>query len=81
MSVPSPPHIVQTANGTSLPIVGWGPLFRLLPFMFPLFCMFSHFAANVHGHITYHGCRNHIILEVESYCVQDLPTGLLVGTG
>jgi hypothetical protein len=26
MSVPSPPHIVQTAYGTSLPIAGWGIL-------------------------------------------------------
>ena len=75
-----PRPIVQTADGTFLPVVGRGVL-STSSFHVPTVSHVPQLTMQLMsaGQITDHGCR--IILESDSCCVQDLRTGLLVGTG
>ena len=74
------PILVRTADGTSLPVTGRGVL-STSSFEVPNVSHVPHLTMQLlsAGQITDHGCR--IILESDSCCVQDLRTGLLVGTG
>ena len=80
MSRVDPPLIVQTTDGTSLLVVGQGVL-STSSFHVPTVSHIAQLTMQLIsvGQITDHGCR--IILESDSCCVQDLCTGLLVGTG
>ncbi|BAH91807.1 Os02g0616666 [Oryza sativa Japonica Group] len=80
MSPPDTPLTVQTANGTSLPVVDRGTL-STSSFRVPTVSHVPKLTMQLMsaGQITDHGCR--IILEADSCCVQDRRTGLLVGTG
>jgi len=71
--------LVQTADGTSLPVTGRGVL-STSSFHVPTVSHVPNLTMQLMsaGQITDHGCR--IILESDSYCVQDIRTGLLVGT-
>jgi len=71
---------VHTADGTSLPVVGGGTL-TTSSFHIPTVSHVPQLTMQLMsaGQITDHGCR--IILEADSCCVQDIHTGLLVGTG
>ena len=70
---------MHTANGTSLPVVGRGTL--TTSFHIPTVSHVPQLTMQLMsaGQITDHGCR--IIFEADSCCVQDIRTGLLVGTG
>jgi len=72
--------VVQTADGTSLPVTRRGIL-STSSFHVPTVSHVPNLTMQLMsaGQITDHGCR--IILESDSCCVQDLRTGLLVGTG
>jgi len=72
--------VVQTADGTSLPVTRCGIL-STSSFHVPTVSHVPNLTMQLMsaGQITDHGCR--IILESDSCCVQDLRTGLLVGTG
>jgi len=72
--------VVQTADGTSLPVTRRGIL-STSSFHVPTISHVPNLTMQLMsaGQITDHGCR--IILESDSCCVQDLRTGLLVGTG
>ena len=80
LSPPDTPLRVQTADGTSLPVVGRGTLstssFHVSTVSHVPKLTMQLMSA---GQITDHGCR--VILEADSCCVQDRRTGLLVGTG
>ena len=80
LSIVDPPPIIQTADGTSLLVVGRGVL-STSSFHVPTVSHVPQLTMQLMfvGQITDHGCR--IILESDSCCVQDLRTGLLVGTG
>jgi len=77
LSSPDPPISV---DGTSLPVAGRGVL-STSSFNVPTVSHVPKLTMQLlsAGQITDHGCR--IILESDSCCVQDLRTGLLVGTG
>ena len=80
VSPPSSPLIVQTADGTSLLVTRWATLSTssfYVPTISHVPKLIMHLLSA--GQITDHGCR--IILEADSSCVQDLRSGLLVGTG
>jgi hypothetical protein len=74
------PLVVQKADGTSLPVTGRGVL-STSSFHVPTVSHVPNLTMQLMsaGQITDHGCR--IILESDSCCVQDLRTGLRVGTG
>jgi hypothetical protein len=79
----SPPPIpigVQTANGSSLFVVGHGtllsPSFHVPVVSYVLKLTMQLILA---GQLTDHGCR--VILDSDSCCIQDRITGLLVGIG
>jgi hypothetical protein len=74
------PLVVQTADGTSLPVTGRGVL-STSSFHVPTVSHVPNLTMQLKsaGQITDHGCR--IILELDSCCVQDIRTGLLVGIG
>ena len=80
LSSPDPPISVRTADVTSLPVAGRGVLLTS-SFNVPTVSHVPKLTMQLlsAGQITDHGCR--IILESDSCCVQDLRTGLLVGTG
>ena len=79
VSSPDPPIFVQTADGISLSVAGRGIL-STSSFDVPTVSHVPKLTMQLlsMGQITDHGCR--IILESDSCCVQDLRTGLLVGT-
>ena len=72
--------VVQTADDLSLPVTRRGIL-STSSFHVPTVSHVPNLTMQLMsvGQITDHGCR--IILESDSCCVQDLRTGLLVGTG
>jgi hypothetical protein len=80
MSSPHSSSLVHTADGTSLPVVGRGTL-TTSSFHVPTVSHVPQLTMQLMsaGQITDHGCR--IILEADSCSVQDIHTGLLVGTG
>jgi len=79
LSSSDPPIFVRTADGISLPAARRCVL--LTSFDVPTVSHVPQLTMQLlfAGQITDHGCR--IILESDSCCVQDLRTGLLVGTG
>ena len=70
------PLVVQTADGTSLPVTGRGVL-STSSFHVPTVSHVPNLTMQLMsaGQITDHGCR--IILESDSCCVKDIRTGLL----
>ena len=73
------PLVVQTADSIYLPVTGRGVL-STSSFHVSIVSHVPNLIVQLMsaGQITDHGCR--IILESDSCCVQDLHTGLLVGT-
>ena len=77
---PSIPLTVQTADGSSLSVVGRGTL-SSSSFHVPNVSYVPDLTMQLisAGQLTDHGCR--VIFDSDTCCVQDLSTGLLVGTG
>jgi hypothetical protein len=77
---PSIPLVVQTADGSSHSVVGSGTL-SSASFQVPNVSLVPDLTMQLisAGQLTDHGCR--VILDSDSCRVQDLITGLLVGTG
>jgi len=71
---------VQTADGSTLPVLGHGTLLSS-SFHVPIVSYVPNLTMQLisAGQLTDHGCR--VIFDSDSCRVQDLSTGLLVGTG
>ena len=76
----STPITVQTADGSTLPVLGHGTLLSS-SFHVPTVSYVPNLTMQLisAGQLTDHGCR--VIFDSDSCRVQDLSTGLLVGTG